>query len=423
MKRTFSPADFGYQAGRAKYGLPRGEIAGKQSPMQVTRMRGFLLLSALLAAGAPVRAQSFRDQATAAYLGGDYEAAAGFYEKAVAAALRVMKEEDLEVVERRAELAEAYRAAGRLDDAIEQFDYVWKRARYDAENRKRWDRQEGAMALAYAENLGRTYQSAGRYQDALLMFSTGFHDAQRTRHDADALQFAALLAETQFLAKNDVEAANLAARAFGMAEKLTANPVLQMRALSQLGSLCLRHNQLGLAGPMARRALEIAKQHEPAGSVVVAGHQTELAKVLLQTGALEDAGSLLREAQAAILAKESPQSTRLIDVLLAEADLLLRKNQPDKALTKTRDAIELCRRKLPAPDARTGRSLEKLAATEMALNRPAEARTHYGQALAIFEETLGPDDPLTAETRAHVRQLGPDTVIPATSSGAPAPGK
>ena len=386
-------------------------------------MRGLILLAALLAAGAPLRAQSFRDQGTAAYRSGDYDAATGFYEKAVAAALKVLKEEDIEVIEQRAELGEAYRAAGRLDEAIKQLDYVWKRARYDAENKKHWDTQEGTMALAYAENLGRSYQSAGRYPDALLIFSTGLYDAQRTSHDGDALQFAALLAETQFVAKNDVEAATLAAQAFGMAEKLTGSPVLQMRALSQLSSLCLRHNQFGLARPMAQRALEIAKQHEPAGSVVVAGHQTELAKVLLQTGALDEAGPLLQEAQETILATETPQSTRLIEVLLTEADLFLKKNQPDKALTKTRDAVEICRRKLPDLDSRTGRSLEKLADTEMALNRPAEARTHYEQALAIFEETLGPDDPYTTETRAHVKQLGPAAVTPEASSAPPAPGK
>lgn len=391
--------------------------------MHVTGARGFLILTCLLAAWARAGAQSFRDEATAAYLGGDYEAAVGFYEKAVAAALKVMKEDDLEVVERRAELAEAYRAAGRLDEAIAQFDYVWKRARYDAEHKDRWGGREGTMALGFAESLGRTYQSAGRYQDALLLFSTGLHDAQRTHHDGDALQFAALLAETQFILKNDVEAANIAARALGMAEKMTANPVLQTRALSQLGSLCLRHKQLGLAGPMARRALEIAKQREPAGSAVTAGCQTELAKVLLETGGIEEAGALLREAREAILSKETAQSARLVDVLLAEADLHLKKDQPDKALTKARDALELCRRTLPALDLRTGRSLEKLANTELALNQPAMARAHYGQALAILEETLGPDDPFTAETRAHVRQLGPDTLIHATSSAAPAQGK
>ncbi len=388
-----------------------------------TATRGLLLLTALLAAGAQLSAQSFREEATSAYRSGDYDAAIVFYEKSVAAALKVMKEENLDVIERRAELGEAYRAAGRFDEAIKQLSYVWKRIRFDAENKKRWDAQEGALALAYAENLGRAYLKAGRYQDALLIFSTGLFDAQRTQHDGDALQFAALLAETQFVAKNDVEAANLAARAFGMAEKLTANPMLQIRALSQLSSVCLRHNQLGLAKPMAQRALEIAKLHEPVASVVVAGHQTALAKVLLQTGELAEAEPLLKEAQETILSKETPQSTRLIDVLLAEADLYLKRNQPDKALTKTRDAVEICRRKLPALDARTGRSLEKLADTEMALNRPQDAKLNYERALVIFEETLGPDDPFTAETRAHVKQLGAAVVSPEASSASPASGK
>jgi tetratricopeptide (TPR) repeat protein len=175
---------------------------------------------------------------------------------------------------------------------------------------------------------------------------------------------------------------------------------------------------------MARRALEIAQQHDAAGSVTVAGYQTELARVLLQTGELDEAEPLLSAAQESILARENSQSTRLIEVLLAFSDLYLKRNQPDKALTKSRDAVELCRRKLPPVDARTGRSLQKLADTEMALNRPAEALPHYEQALAILEETLGQDDPISAETRAHVRQLGTATPIsPAASSPSPAPGK
>jgi lipopolysaccharide biosynthesis regulator YciM len=421
MKRASPTAGFEYQS--REVCLASGGIAGKQSAMPVTRMRELLCAAALLAPAAPLGAQSFRELATDAYRGGDYETAAKFYEKSVAGALRVMKEEDLEVVERRAELAEAYRAAGRTDDAIRQFDYVWKRARYDAETRKRWDAQEGKMAFSYAESLGRSYQSAGRYPDALLVFSTGLYDAERTGHDGDALQFAALLAETQFVAKNEIEGATLAARAFGMAQKLTGEPVLQIRALSQLSSVCLRHNQLGLAKPMAQRALAIAQQLEPAGSLAVAGHQAELAKVLLQTGALDEAEVLLRDALGTILAGENPQSPRLIEVLLSQADLFLKKDQPDKALTKARDAVELCRRKLPELDPRAGRSLEKLADIELALNRPAEARTHYEKALAIFEEALGPDDPFTAETRAHVRQLGAAVISPAASSPSPVPDK
>lgn len=385
--------------------------------------RHLFCLTALLATAGPISALSFRDEAAAAYRNGKYDEAIALYEKSVIAALKVMKEEDIDVIERRAELGEACRAAGRYDEAIKQLDYVWKRARFDAENKKRWNAQEGTMALAYAENLGRAYLSAGRYQDALLIFSTGLHDAERTRHDGDALQFTALLAETQFVAKNDVEAAKLAARAFGMAEKLAANPALQMRALSQLSSVCLRHRQIGLAMPMARRALEIAKQHEPAGSAVIAGHQTGLALALLQSGALDEAEPLLREAQETILSGKTPQSTLLIDVLLAQADLFLQRNQPDKALTKSRDAVEVCRIKLPAMDLRTGRSHKKLADTEMALNRPLDAKPRYERALAIFEMTLGSNDPLTAETRAQVKLLGAAVVSPAASSAPPAGGK
>lgn len=388
-------------------------------------MRTWILAPALAAllGTASLAAQSFRDEGAQAFQSGDYEAAVTLFEKSLAAALKVMQEEDLEVIERRAELGETYRAAGRLEDAIKQLDYVWKRARYDAERKSHWDQQEGTMALSCAEKLGRTYQAAGRYQDALVIFSTGLFDARRTQHDEDALQFCVLLAETQFVSRQDVDAAHLAAEGFAMAEKLSAKPVLQSRALSQLSMICLKHRQLGLARPMAQRALEIAQGFEPAGSLLVADYQAGLAAVLLQTGALEEAEKLLQDAAQAILAKETPQSTRLVEVLLSQADLFLKKNEPDKALTKARDAVEICRRRPTLPEPRSGRSLLKLGDVEMALNRPQDAREHYEQALTILDKTLGPDDPATAETRAKWEQLSRALVIPAASSGPPGPGK
>lgn len=375
-----------------------------------------------LAAAVPIRAQSFRDEAAQAFRRGDFAAAASLYEKSVATALKSLKEEDLEIIERRAELGDAYRAAGRLDEAIKQLDYVWKRSRYDAETKRRWADQEGALAMAGAESLGRAYLAAARYPDALLIFNTGLSDAERAgRHD-DALQFVALLAEAQFVSGQDAEAASLASRAFAMAEKLTEKPVLQSRALSQLSTLCLRHDRHDLARPMAQRALEIARGHH-ADTLIVADLQARLAAVLVATSAFPEAEDLLKQARKVILTRETAQSLRLVEIFLPEADIALKQGRPEDALRPAQNALELCRSRHFQLHPQTARALGKVADCHMAMKNPEKARPLYREALELFEKTVGGDDPLAVAIRTRLESLGGAAVNPAASSSRPAAGK
>src|SRR6186713_1090017 len=126
----------------------------------------------LAAQQSPPANQSFLEQAREAAKKGDNANAIKLYEMALQSALKVLKEDDIEVVMRRAELGEAYRAAGRWDDAIPQLDYAWKRLRYDAESKGRWLQQEGDVCFGAAEKLGRACQGAARYEEAAMVFST-----------------------------------------------------------------------------------------------------------------------------------------------------------------------------------------------------------------------------------------------------------
>ena len=399
-----------------------------------------LAFGAWLCAAGETQAQTFRDEGDAAYRAGDFTRAVELYEKSLTTALKVMKEEDIEVIERRGDLGDSYLAVDRLDDARMQFDYIWKRMRYDAEQKQRWAAKEGTLALGYAEKLGRLYQGAGRYDDALLVFATALHDAERTQHEEDALQFTALLAETQFVAGKNVDAATTAARAFGLAANAGKNPSLQGRALSQLSLMCLRHKQIGLAKPMAQRALELARHAlaiEPSKgidavvaeatrtrlTVTIADYQARLAGVLVQTGALEEADALLGTARETILETETPQSAHLVEVLLTAADLTLKENQPGDALKRAQEALAICRVKFPALHPDTGRALQKAGDCQLALKKPHLAKPLYQEAVVMLEKTLGNDDPLTTATRDQLAKLGTKLVIPATSSAAPGPGK
>ncbi len=395
--------------------------------------------------------------------------AVDLYEKSLNVALKAFKEEDAQIIERRAELGEAYRAAGRSEDAIKQFDYIWKRSRFDAEKKKLWAAQQGSTALGIAEKLGLSLLSMGRYDEAIQVFTTALYDAERNQRSDDALQFSALLAEAQFVAKKEVDAAMTVARTSSLAEKAGDNPVLQSRALSQLASVCMRQKQPGLGRPLAIRALEIAKNSEPENSLNISDYEVKLAALLVQTGALDEAEALLKSARAAILKYEMAQSARsindatksaavlvrngepdeaeallktaraavtkekttqsshLVEVLLVQTEISLIRKLPDAALNQAQEALDICRQYFPRVHILTGQSLKNLADCRLALKQPNLARASYADALVILEQTMGADDVMTKETREKIATLekpsAPEKVSPAKSSGMRARGK
>ncbi len=349
------------------------------------------------------------------------------YEKSLAVALKALKEEDWEVIERRAELGEAYRAARRHEDAIKQFDYIWKRSRYDAENKHAWAAKEGEISMGIAEKLGLSLLSLGRYDEAMKVFTTALYDAERYQRNDDALQFSALLAEAQFVAKKEMDAAMSVARTSSLAEKAGGNPVLQSRALSQLASVCMRQKQPGLARPLALRALEVARKSEPEDSLKIPDYETKLAAVLSQIGALDEAGALLKSAKSAILKKETAQSARLVDVLLVQSDLALKRKEPDNALKHAQEALDICHQHYPQVNIQTGRCLRSVGDSRLALKQPNLARVSYTEAEDILEKTMGAGDVMTRETRERIEALEnpavPEKVSPVKSSGKRARGR
>jgi hypothetical protein len=382
-----------------------------------------ILLLALASIGGVARAQSsFRDEGTMAYRSGDYKKAIELYEKSLATALKVLKEDDMEIMERRAELGEAYRAAGRWNEAITQLDYVWKRARYEAESKQHWNAQEGNMTMGYGEKLGKTCMGAGRYEDGIMVFKTLLADAERTKRIGDAMQFSALLAEAQFLANHADDAAASVRHSAELSSNASIDPALQARALAQLSALCLRQRRPEAAKPLAERGLALAiKVYSPTG-LTVSGYQELTAQVLLATNELDEAAKHLQAARDAILSEETEDSPRLLDVLLDEAALALKREQYDQALAKGQKALTLAKKRYPDEHPQTARALAQVARAYMALNQPAKAQPLLSQALAVLEKTLGEDDPQTMEVRDDAVRLGPH-LSPAKSSASRDPKK
>lgn len=363
---------------------------------------------------------TYQQEGALAYRHGDYERAVTLYEKSLATALKVLKEDDPNLMERRAELGEAYRAAGRWNDAVVQLDYVWRRARYDAESKHHWLGESGDMAMGYAEKLGKSCLAAARYDDGIMVFKTSLADAERSGRVGNALQFGALLADTEFQARKPEEATKTVRHVAELTMKLEGNKPLEGRALQQLAMLCLRQGLPDAAKPLAARALEIALKAYHDDPLALSEYQETLVSAQLASGDLDEAEKVLKAARENVLAKETPESPRMVDIMLDESTLALKRNQAQDALSLAAQALTLSRKRFQDNHFQTGRCLNQMARCQVALNEPAKARPLFSDALVIFSQTLGEDNPQTLEVRQAILKMGP-RLNPAKSSASPGP--
>lgn len=350
-------------------------------------------------------AQSYRDIAKEAALKGENEKAVINYELALSSATKLFKENDIEIVIRRGELGEAYRAVGRWKEAIEQLDYAWRRSRYDAETNQRWSGKEGDLAFGFAEKLGRACQAAGRYDDAVMAFETNLSDAERTGRPAgDLIAPAGLLADTLLLLQRDEEADKAVARAVDAARKAHGNePPALARDLSMLAQIYYGQLRYAKALPLAREALALAEQNFPDESRDVGLYQSRVGALMVLAGE-DDAGAktLLEKSRENLLKKQTRDAVELLLVELSLARLASRQGEFDLCQKHSGEAWRICRMHYPSDHPETGRCYRQLADNFTAMEMSEDAAGLYAKALAIFEAHLGKDHPLAAETHAIV---------------------
>jgi tetratricopeptide (TPR) repeat protein len=374
-----------------------------------------LLLSALLqvlalALGAqepPVQDQSFLEQAREAARKGDNAGAIKLYEMALQSALKVLQEDDIEIVMRRAELGEAYRAAGRWDDAIPQLDYAWKRLRYDAEKKGRWLDQEGDVCFGAAEKLGRACQGAARYEEAAMVFSTAIADAERVkRSDDDLINFDALLGDTFLLLGRDDEADKVIKHAQDcIARRHADDPSSQARLLSALGTLYYHHHRFEKARVIAEKALLLAQKVPTIDPTDYARYQDNLGAAYVQLGRLDDAERLILMARKEFLKKFTPDAPELLHVHNHLSEVATRRGNYEDARAFSEEALRIARLNFSEQHPEVGKCLQNLAAVWLEMNQPGKAGDLCAKALAINETALGKDHPRTLETRALMEKI------------------
>ena len=371
-----------------------------------------ILLSLLCFPLLPVAAQelldkSFIEQAREAAQKGDNDTAIRLYEQALNSALKVFKEDDIEVVMRRAELGEAYRAVGRWDDAIPQLDYVWKRTRFDAENKQRWLKEEGNLAQTSAEKLGRALQGAARYTEAVKVFTTAIADAERQqRDDAEIINFDALLADTLLLLSREEEAGAVIQHALQRIERRHGDSAAtRARLLTAFGTLCYHHRRFAQCAELAQKALDLELKSGNVESGTLARYQDNLGAALVQLGRVDEAEKLLLQAKEGFLKQFTPDAPELMHVHLHLAEVAAKRGQLEKATELTTEALRICRLHYPEANPETGKCLHNLAALWLRQGSPGKAGDLAIKALLVFQTTMGKDHPQTRETAALLEKI------------------
>ncbi|WP_170157156.1 tetratricopeptide repeat protein [Roseimicrobium gellanilyticum] len=361
-----------------------------------------LLTVCLVFVAGSVSAQTFREKALDAAKVGDNDVAIENFEKALNSTLKVFKDDHVEVITARLELGEAYRAAGRWDDAIGQLDYVWKRARFDAEQNKRWDGEEGHLAYAAGEKLGRAMQGAARYAEAAVVFATTISDGEKSGRDPDQLLILdALLADTLLLLDRVEDASQAVARARERIQtKYASQPENQVRALSTLVTLYHHHRQHVKAFPIAQEAVDIANKSLPPPSLVTAQALLNLGSVALHAdGQLDVAIKSLRGAEETYVKLKGPEAPELMNIQLNLSQAESVKKNYKEAESRGMQALSIARLHYPADSLENAQCLHNLANCYMELRQPGKASDLYATALNIFEKTLGRDHPQAVEAK------------------------
>lgn len=414
MPRILCPVHATFRGGM-KFALPRPLMRGIACSMLSARFC-FLICPAILLMGCldvsyaqedPAAEKTFLEQAREAANKGDNTKAIKLYEMALQSALKVFKEDDLEVIMRRAELGEAYRAAGRWDNAIPQLDYVWKRLRFDADNKGRWLVHEGDICFGAAEKLGRALQGASRYDEAVMVFSTALADLEKSKRDEEeVINFDALLADTLFLLGKDEQAEKTVQHAQEVIlRRYKDDPATKARLLSALGTLCYHHRRFERARIIAEQALLLAQQIQGIDPADYARYQDNLGAAYVQLGRLDEAEKLIAMARQEFLKKFTPDAPELMHVHLHMAEVLVRRHQLHDARYLTEEALRVARLNFPEQHPEVSKCLQNLASICLEQNQPGKASDLCAKALSINETALGYDHPRTQETRALMEKI------------------
>lgn len=374
--------------------------------MQRSVVRLFFILAVL--GSVEVSAQvSFREQAQSAAMRGDNEQAVELYEKALASAESIFKEEDIELTIRRMELGEAYRAVGRWQESIKLLVSAWNWSRDYATTHKRWQRHEGDLAMNCVEKLARSYQGNSMYEDAIIVLRKGVEDNENEQRSVEErVQLLALLTDTLLLLNRDKDAGLVANQAMALIDQNTQeNPVRTARAGAVFGGIYFNHDRIDQARVLLQAAVRLSAQHLPPVDETRIRIQQQLGEIFIRDNRLDEAGFLLEDASKNLLRSQTPDSKLMIEVNISLADLALRRDKPQDALKAAIEARRVCEIHLLPEHPQLARSLLRMGLAYAKLGQKREAAKSLLEAHKLLSQSLGSSHPETQVAQKTLREL------------------
>ncbi len=305
---------------------------------------------------------------------------------------------------------------GRAAEATEVFEHARALDARNPDGSAIWQttaRGDAALAEGHALLMqGKRVEARRRLEHALAEYRDAF--GPHSTQTADAHVMLAQLA----IDEGRVEEARRHAEAADLAFRLSVGLEHPDRVipLSALGTVAYEQGRGEAAVQAFDAAMLLAERSEPAHSLGLAQHRSNLAEALLLVGRTRRARALAEQALAVMESGLAPGHVDLAFPLRALGEALLREDEGDRAVTLLGQALALHEAQ-PSYPAERARTRAWLARAQLATGDEASARDQARLA-AVELDALGPT---YAADAAAMREIARQTSTVNPRSGDPAP--
>ncbi|GHO49702.1 tetratricopeptide repeat protein [Ktedonospora formicarum] len=256
-------------------------------------------------------------------------------------------------------------------------------------------------------NLAYLYIEQGKYGQAELLYQRALHIRERQLGPEHLLVAYSLYGMANLYREQGKygQAELLYQRALHIREhQLGPEHVLVAYPLNELAILYSEQGKYEEAEPLYQRALHIWEQQLGSGHSQVASPLTGLANLYREQGKYEQAEALYQRALHIREHQRGPEHSQIAYPLAGLANLYREQGKYEQAEALYQRVLHIQQQWGPE-HAKTASVLHDFAILQQAQGKTAEAEALYQRALTIREHILGPDHPLTINTRERLYSM------------------
>ena len=374
--------------------------------------RNLLLTERLVGKEDLLYARALNDRGRLSNLRGDYAAARGFFEGALALRERLAGPGDPSVARPLLNLGVSAMRLG---------DYTGARAYFERALAilEKSDPESGAMGNALG-NLGMVMDELEEPERAIEYLERALHVLTKVNGDKSVPVARTLnnMGIAHELAGDYAGARDAYGRCLAIREAiLPADHPDIASVLTNLGVLTMEMGDTRRAADLVRRALAIFTKSSGPGNSLTLKAQLNLGTYLHLLGENEEAEKVLGASLDGREKALGPDHVDVAESLAGLATLYVETGRPERGLPLLERALAIREKGLGPDHPAVAASLGDLARCEAALGRLSAARIHDERALAILEARYGPEHPEVARSQAALAQLlfggeSPDEALP-----------